>query len=437
MWGIVILAQVLNIVIITAVNITQIFLWLLIISIALLIMAVYRVLQGNPSFLPCLESSKSFKRRIPYELLSHSIYPTKITDDDLRVIIGNDQCSNPYDSCLISIEAWKNSNYTRLAYPELNGKEFETRGNINLSFPTIWQADVAYQKCRIENGAFDSLSFKSIARMSGVKMIEINLNSQVKADYLVDSILEISKPVGAKGKPDLFTSSEYTTFRDAEGLVHFIENLRNLSGGKPVGIRLSMNEKKDFRKICYAIQKTQIIPDFIVVTGSSEKAAFSQSDSLFYPVMSLYEALLFISQTLETYGLDEDIKVIAEGEVTSGFDILRLLALGANSVCINCTCFNIPEIGNKHEIKSPQWNSHIHYRLMRELVQIMNVGGFRSVKDVTLSKVFGQLDVLHSNRNIQTEEQVLFRNPVKKMFDDKINKIEPENRKSREKISLQ
>ncbi len=444
-WGIVILTFVLNIAIIKTVNNNQDFLWLLIISVALLILALYTALSGNRSFLSFNKGSGSFAQHPQSELLSHSIYPIKITKDDLRVLIGNEQCSKPYNACLLSIEGWENTNYS-VSHTELNGKESETPGRIKLSFPnkfysssvgSTWQVDATYQGCRTENGNFDSLAFKRIAGMPGVKMIEINLNSSVSPDHWAGSILGMTNPIGANEKPDLFAGSCYTTFRDAEGLVHFIENLRNLSGRKPIGIRLSINDKKDFRKICHAIRKTQIIPDFIVITGPSGKAAFNHPDLRYYSEMPLYEALLFVSQTLQTYGLDEDMKVIAAGKVISGFDLLKMLALGANSVRADSNCFNVPELGNRHELESPYSNSNFHYRLMKELVQIMNVGGFRSIKDVTLSKFLRRLDVLHSKRYTQTEEQIMYGDSVKKIFYDKEKKFDFEKRKSQEKISLQ
>lgn len=446
LWGIVILILALNIVIIKAAYDNPVFLWLLVFATAILTIAVYSAWQGNRSLLSFIKSPKSFAQRPQYELLPHSIYPAKITNDDLQVLIGNDQCSNPYNACLLSVEAWENINYSWFAHPELHGKEFEAPGDIKLSFPNtfnlsaarpVWQVDATYQGCRTENGNFDSLAFKRIAGMPDVKMIEINLNSSVDHDYWVDSVLAKTKLVGVKGKTDLFTRPGYTTFRDAEGLVHFIESLRSLSSGKPVGIRLSINDKQDFHKICHAIRKTQIIPDFIVVTGSSGKTAFNHPDLVFYSGMPLYEALLFVSQTLQVYRLDKDIKVIAAGEVVSGFDILKLIAMGANSVCVDSTCINTTERSDRQDIKFPSRNSNIHYRLMRELVEIMDIGGFRSIKDVTLSKFLRRLDAFHSKRYTQTEEQVLFRGSVKKMFYDKTNKIESENKKSQEQASLQ
>lgn len=42
--------------------------------------------------------------------------------------------------------------------------------------------------------------------------------------------------------------------------------------------------------------------------------------------------MIFVTRTLERYGLKDDIRIIASGKVTNSFDIIKLLALGANGV---------------------------------------------------------------------------------------------------------
>ena len=60
-------------------------------------------------------------------------------------------------------------------------------------------------------------------------------------------------------------------FFNAEGMVLFLEKLRKLSGKKPVGISVSICNKKEFYEICHAIRKTEIIPDFIIVEGCAKQ----------------------------------------------------------------------------------------------------------------------------------------------------------------------
>src|SRR5690606_4523658 len=46
----------------------------------------------------------------------------------------------------------------------------------------------------------------------------------------------------------------------------------------------------------------------------------------------LYDALAFVSAELESRELKEDIKLIAAGKIITGFDILKVIALGAAAV---------------------------------------------------------------------------------------------------------
>jgi glutamate synthase domain-containing protein 2 len=46
----------------------------------------------------------------------------------------------------------------------------------------------------------------------------------------------------------------------------------------------------------------------------------------------LYDALAFVKQTLDDFKLSQHIKIIASGKIITGFDILKVLSLGA-SLC--------------------------------------------------------------------------------------------------------
>lgn len=415
-WGMILLILLLNIIIIKASKNSQYLLWVLIVSIPLLIMAIYSMRQMN-RFLKCfINRSSPVAQQTHFELLSHSGYPVKMSQDDLQVSIGNDQCSKPYNACLLSIGVMENSGHKWSFLQALSNNISENGGFVKQGLTTynlaaeapVWQIGPTYQGCRTENGNLDSQAFKKIACMPDVKMIEIRLTSLDNFDYDADSTLAIENPNGTAIQHNIFPDSGYTAFRDAEGLVHFIESLRKLSSGKPVGIRLSISDKKEFHQICLAIRKTEIIPDFIVILGSSERAGFSHSGLLFCSEKPLYEALLFVSQTLQAYELDKKINVIAAGKIISGFDILKLLALGANSVCAEITDLNSREYASIHETKSPYWANELHGRLMKDMAQIMKVGGFRSHKDVTLSKFLRRLDVLYSERYGQPGDHVLY-----------------------------
>lgn len=410
--------------------------WLLFlaISIPLLIGAVYLAWQTNHSFRRFfIGHLRRPVRQVSFEYLSHTIYPNDIDESDLRVVLGNDQCSQPYNACILNFEL--NSNIfpqgplKRLPKEERldHLKESRVEG-LNIyclaEGGIVWQIRPDYLGCKSDNGNFNSKKFKQIAGRPEVKMIELVLSSAFKPVYPVKSILNIAESSDGSIVHTGFQGSSYTTFREAEGMIHFLNSLRELSGGKPIGIRLTIKDKKEFYQICHAVRKTQISPDFIVIEGSSERARFNHSDLISYPKMPLYEALSFVSQTLEAYALDREIKLIAAGKIISAFDILKLLALGADAVCAQMPSYDhIKYSGNgwnKSSLSKSQNAHSLHDRLMKALIQIMKIGGFMSVSDITLSKFFSRLDVLHSKNIDGVNGPMLYVSSAKKVYSSKI-----------------
>lgn len=49
--------------------------------------------------------------------------------------------------------------------------------------------------------------------------------------------------------------------------MQFIQLLRKLSGGKPIGFKLCLGRKNEFVALCKAMLETGIKPDFITVDG--------------------------------------------------------------------------------------------------------------------------------------------------------------------------
>jgi glutamate synthase domain-containing protein 2 len=66
---------------------------------------------------------------------------------------------------------------------------------------------------------------------------------------------------------DVVSPAAHSTFSNATELLHFVSNLRELSGGKPVGFKLCIGRRDEFLAICKAMLETDIYPDFITVDG--------------------------------------------------------------------------------------------------------------------------------------------------------------------------
>jgi glutamate synthase domain-containing protein 2 len=253
--------------------------------------------------------------------------------------------------------------------------------------------------------------YAKIASRPEVRLIELKLSAGIKPVYPGDPLLRFEKPVEHTIGNSIFSDPANTDFRDAEGMIHFLGDLRELSGGKPIGIRLCINDKKEFYQICHAFRKTQIIPDFIVVEGPLESTGTLHADQAFPAGMPLYDALLFVSQTLQVYGLQDKIRVIADGKIFSCFDILKVLAMGANVVCTEMPLYTTIKytVGNrKPSLHHENGNKNdFHDSLMKDTVQVMKKCGFKSVDDITLSKFFSRIDVLHSKEFEELDAAVL------------------------------
>src|SRR5690606_19523691 len=141
---------------------------------------------------------------------------------------------------------------------------------------------------------------------------------------------EIAQIRGIPMGKDVISPPAHTAFSTPMGLLQFIQKLRELSGGKPVGFKLCLGKRREFMAICKAMLETGIKPDFITIDGAeggTGAAPQEFSDSVGTP---LNDALIFIHNCLVGINLRSEIKLIASGKVSSGFNIAQKLALGAD-----------------------------------------------------------------------------------------------------------
>ncbi|MEP6748487.1 MAG: glutamate synthase-related protein [Bacteroidota bacterium] len=373
-------------------------LWLLILTGPLLFFALYGFRRKNHPELRKyfmgvrqLNSNRLLSERMDYKSL-----PVKLSEYDLSITVGNDGCSQPFKTSIYSIGTKRAVNKVPIqkTITEEELAAYSLMGN-----DQIVQIGPEYNGCRTKNGSFDSNKFKQNSRRPSVKMIELNLSMRSESfpDFVSSpSLKKASRPADSAILPSL----GFTVFSDAEGMIHFLDTLRDLSGKKPVGIRLSITSKKEFYKICHAIVKSRLIPDFIVVEGADSS---SETPVLNRENLALYDALLFVSKTLHTYGLEKEIKIIAAANVISGFDILKMLALGASAVCSeiphNIVKSNASENENEYFAFGQQEVEDFHHNIINTLAQMMEANGFRSVADITLPTLFRRLDILFSINN--------------------------------------
>jgi len=442
--SIIVLGVLVNAIIITAayVYIPNLF-WVLLISMPLLIVGIYHAKQTNHlldkyRIISLWASEKQNK----YERLSHSIYPNTIEETDLKVLIGNDQCSQPYNACIFNIHSLKNSHRKKPLLQTARDKRFDYSENLSqerlrtyymAGEDLVWQIGSNFIGCRDENGNFNSKVFKKNACLPEVKMIELTLSTAIKPIHNANSSLNIGDALKTKTNTKNFPRSSYSTFSEAEGMIHFQDFLRELSGRKPIGIRLCISDQKEFHEICHAIRKTQLVPDFIVVEGSFEGHNTAHIAKGIHTVMPLYEALLFVSQTLKFYALEKKIKIIAYGKIMSCFDILKVLALGANVVCTEMPGYSTIDRKTSSLYKGQNVND-FYNSLMIATVHAMEICGFKNTGDITLSKLFRRLDILHSRGFENFNGPILYPGTVKKIYNPKIRSYHLREERKKESI---
>ena len=284
---------------------------------------------------------------IGYNSANHSLSPKTVSEQDSRVTVGGSECSKPYNASRLNISAMSFGALSPNAVHALNagakiGNFAHNTGEGGLSpyhlaggGDIIWQIGTGYFGCRTKDGNFDPEQFREKANLDVVKMIEIKLSQGAKPSHggvlpaaKVDE--EIARIRGVEPHKDVISPPAHTAFSTPEGLLHFVVQLRELCGGKPVGFKLCVGKHSEFMGICKAMVKTGITPDFITVDGAeggTGAAPVEFSDRL---GMTINEALVFVQNCLVGTGLRDKMKIIASGKVISGFDMVEKVALGAD-----------------------------------------------------------------------------------------------------------
>ncbi len=110
----------------------------------------------------------------------------------------------------------------------------------------------------------------------------------------------------------------------------FVKLLREKSGGKPIGMKICIGNKSEFIAICKAMVQTKTYLDFITVDGGEGGTGAAPPEYSDHVGMPLRDAVAFVYDCLNGFGIKNEIKIIASGKVISGFDIIRMLSLGAD-----------------------------------------------------------------------------------------------------------
>jgi glutamate synthase domain-containing protein 2 len=129
----------------------------------------------------------------------------------------------------------------------------------------------------------------------------------------------------------VFSPPFHSAFTTPIELIKFVEKLRELSGGKPVGFKLCIGKKSEFLGICKAMVLLNSYPDFITIDGGEGGTGAAPPEFSNFVGMPLLDALAFADDSLRGFGIRDQMRIIASGKVLTGFHILRAMALGADT----------------------------------------------------------------------------------------------------------
>ena len=285
-----------------------------------------------------------------YTWMTHSVAPHPMIDEperNMRITVGGPHCAQPYSSSVLNISAMSFGALGREAVRAMNrgaamGGFAHDTGEGGLSKyhkenggDLIWQVGTGYFGCRTEDGDFSPELFQQTAALEQVKMIEIKVSQGAKPGH--GGILpgakvteEIAEARLVPAGQDVLSPTYHKAFSTPREMMSFITQLRELSGGKPVGFKICIGYPVEIASIVKAMVETGVVPDFIVVDGGeggTGAAPLEFSDALGAP---LIEGLMIVQNVMVGAGLRDQVKIGASGKLVSASAMARAMALGAD-----------------------------------------------------------------------------------------------------------
>ncbi len=357
-----------------------------------------------------------------YEWINHSIAPSRIASHDFRVTIGAGR-ARPYSASVFNISAMSfgalsanailslNEGARRGGFAHDTGEGSISRHHRQNGGDLIWEIGSGYFGCRNEDGSFNAEKFAQNATQPQVRMIELKLSQGAKPGHGgvlpgPKVTLEIAEARGVPPWVDCVSPAAHSAFGTPIEMMHFIERLRTLSGGKPTGFKLCIGHPWEWFAIAKAMLETGITPDFIVVDGGEGGTGAAPLEFTDHVGAPLQEGLMLVHNTLVGLNLREQIRIGCAGKVVSAFDIARMLALGAdwcNSArgfmfalgCIqaqSCHTGHCPtgvttqDPQRQRALVVPQKSERVHQfhqHTLKALKELVQAAGLRHPSDIT------------------------------------------------------
>jgi glutamate synthase domain-containing protein 2 len=289
-----------------------------------------------------------------YEWMNHSMSPTRVGSSDFRNKIGvlpdgtlKPGVTQPYSASVFNISAMSfgalsanavralNEGARRGGFAHDTGEGSISRYHRENGGDLIWEIGSGYFGCRNPDGSFSEENFVKNATHSQVKMIEIKLSQGAKPGHGgvlpgVKVSIEIAEARGVAVGQDCISPAAHSAFGSPIEMMQFIERLRGLSGGKPVGFKLCIGHPWEFFALAKAMLATGVTPDFIVIDGKEGGTGAAPVEFSDHVGTPLSEGLQLAHNTLVGLNLRDRVYLGASGKIITAFDIARTMALGAD-----------------------------------------------------------------------------------------------------------
>ncbi|MGD2133132.1 MAG: FMN-binding glutamate synthase family protein [Maricaulaceae bacterium] len=282
-----------------------------------------------------------------HEWIAQSIAAKPPAEPPLRIEVGAGRCAKPYAASVFNISAMSFGSLGGRAIEALNrgaaaGGFYHDTGEGAVSpyhraggGDLVWELGSGYFGARAADGRFDSERFKDLAAIEQIKMIEVKLSQGAKPGHggiLPASKItpEIAATRGIAIGADCVSPPAHTAFSTPIELVAFVEQLRELSGGKPVGIKLCIGHAWELLAIVKAMLATGGRIDYVVVDGAEGGTGAAPVEFQDHVGAPLREGLLLTRNALVGAGLADEVRLAASGKIISGFQLAAAMALGAD-----------------------------------------------------------------------------------------------------------
>lgn len=282
-----------------------------------------------------------------YHWVSHSIAPEADPDKSPRVMVGNDQSSQPYSASVLNISAMSFGALSANAVRALNlgaklGDFYHDTGEGGLSpyhlengGDVVWELGSGYFGARDKDGHFDPERFSDAAAHDSVKMTEIKLSQGAKPGHggllpAAKVTEEIARIRQVPAHQDCLSPRGHSAFSTPVQMMEFAAHMRDLSGGKPVGLKLCIGQPHEPFAMVKAMMETGIYPDFIVVDGGEGGTGAAPLELSDWVGMPLTEGLILMRNALVGAGIKDRVRLAASGKVYSGMGLAQNIALGAD-----------------------------------------------------------------------------------------------------------